>query len=174
MNDQLRAELLARMEKEQNIRMELIDNPDDDRLLMRMIEADAQNTIWLDEVIKQYGLPGNSMVGEDGAQAVFLIVQHSPSDKFRKKCLALMEVAVSQNEADVVRLAYLTDRVRLHEGKPQVYGTQGQPGEDSVIIPSPIEDEEHVDERRKAIGLEPIAEYFKSMNENYKTLPRSG
>jgi len=26
-----------------------------------------------------------------------------------------------------------------------------------------------VDERRKALGLEPIAEYFKSMNEGYKT-----
>ena len=68
---------------------------------------------------------------------------------------------------DMMRL--LTDRVRIAEGKPQVYGTQGQTNPDGVLIPFPIEDEEHVDERPKAIGLEPIVEYFKNMNERYKT-----
>jgi hypothetical protein len=169
MNSQLRDELIARMEKEQNLRMELIDNPDDIQLLMRMAEADAQNTMWLDEIIKQHGWLTKSLVGEDGAQAAFLIVQHSPAPQFQKKCLELLEKAVSQNEADMINLAYLTDRIRIFEGKPQVYGTQGQTDSDGFIIPFPIEDEEHVDERRQSIGLEPIAEYFKSMNESYKT-----
>lgn len=169
MNSQLRDELIARMEKEQNLRMELIDNPDDIQLLMRMTEADAQNTMWLDEIIKQHGWLTKSLVGEDGAQAAFLIVQHSPAPQFQKKCLELLEKAVSQNEADMINLAYLTDRIRIFEGKPQVYGTQGQTDADGFLIPFPIEDEEHVDERRQSIGLEPIAEYFKSMNESYKT-----
>ena len=169
MNNQLHDDLLARMEKEQNLREELIDNPDDIQLLMRMLEADAQNTMWLDEVIKQQGWPTKSLVGEDGAQAVFLIVQHSPAPQFQKKCLELLKLAVSQNEADIINLAYLTDRIYTFEGKPQVYGTQGQTDSDGLIIPFPIEDEEHVDERRASIGLEPIAEYFKSMNESYKT-----
>ena len=169
MNDQLHDELLARMEKEQDLRRALIDNPDDIQLLMRMAEADAQNTMWLDEVIQQQGWPTKSLVGEDGAQAAFLIVQHSPAPQFQKKCLNLLERAVNQNEADIINLVYLTDRIRTFEGKPQVYGTQGQTNGDGLIIPFPIEDEEHVDERRKAIGLEPIAEYFKSMNESYKT-----
>jgi hypothetical protein len=169
MNDQLHDELLARMEKEQNLRWALIDNPDDIQLLMRMAEADAQNTMWLDEVIQQQGWPTKSLVGEDGAQAAFLIVQHSPAPQFQKKCLNLLERAVNQNEADIINLVYLTDRIRTFEGKPQVYGTQGQTNADGLIIPFPIEDEEHVDERRKAIGLEPIAEYFKNMNESYKT-----
>jgi len=169
MNDQLHDELMARMEKEQNLRGALIDNPDDIQLLMRMAEADAQNTMWLDEVIQQQGWPTKSLVGEDGAQAAFLIVQHSPAPQFQKKCLDLLERAVKQNEADIINLVYLTDRIRTFEGKPQVYGTQGQTNADGLIIPFPIEDEEHVDERRKAIGLEPIAEYFKNMNESYKT-----
>jgi hypothetical protein len=147
----------------------LIDNPEDIQLLMRMTEADAQNTMWLDEIIKQHGWPTKSLVGEDGAQAAFLIVQHSPAPQFQKKCLELLEKAVGQNEADMINLAYLTDRIRIFEGKPQVYGTQGQTYADGLIIPCPIEDEEHVDERRQSIGLEPIAEYFKSMNESYKT-----
>src|SRR6187549_53113 len=100
MNDQLHDELLARMEKEQNLRESLIDNPDDIQLLMRMAEADAQKTMWLDEVILQQGWPTKSLVGEDGAQAAFLIVQHSPAPQFQKKCLELLEKAVGQNEAD--------------------------------------------------------------------------
>jgi hypothetical protein len=169
MNDQLHNELLARMEKEQNLRRDLIDSPDDIQLMMRMMEADAQNTMWLDDIIKQYGWPAKSLVGEDGVQAAFLIVQHSPALQFQKKCLQLLEQAVRDDEANPINLAYLTDRIRISEGKTQLYGTQGQTNPDGSIIPFPIEDEEHVDERRKAIGLEPIAEYFKSMNESYKT-----
>jgi hypothetical protein len=78
-----------------------------------------------------------------------------------------LETAVHQNEADVKHLAYLTDRVLISDGKPQIYGTQGRE-EKGVIMPFPIEDEEHVDERRQSIGLEPIAEHFKGMNEFYK------
>jgi len=168
-NSQLRDELLARMEKEQNLRTELIDHQDEIQLMMRMIEADAQNTMWLDEVIEQIGWPTNSLVGEDGAQAAFLIAQHSPSLEFQKKCLSLLEKAVHENEAEAFNLAYLTDRIRTFEGKPQVYGTQGQNNAEGRIVPFPIEDEQHVDERRRAIGLEPIVEYFNSMNESYKT-----
>ena len=169
MDNRLHDEFVARMEKEQKLRKELIDKPDDIQLLTRMLEVDAQNTRWLDETIKQHGWPTKSLVGEGGAQAAFLIVQHSPAPQFQKKCLELLRVAVSQNEADVVHLAYLTDRIRIFEGKPQVYGTQGQTNADGVLVPFPIEDEEHVDERRTSIGLEPIPDYFKSMNEDYKT-----
>lgn len=169
MNKQLRDELLARMEKEQNLRAALIDHPEDVQLMMHMLEVDAQNTMWLDEIIGQYGWLTYSLVGEDGAQAAFLIVQHSPSLQFQKKCLELLEQAVNQNEADTISLAYLTDRIRTSDGKPQIYGTQGQTKPDGSIVPFPIEDEEHVNERRKALGLEPIAEYFKNMNESYKT-----
>ncbi len=169
MNKQLRDELVARMEKEQNLRTELIDHPEDIQLMMRMLEADAQNTMWLDEIINQYGWLTYSLAGEDGAQAAFLIVQHSPSLQFQKKCLELLKEAVNQNEADKISLAYLTDRIRTSDGKPQIYGTQGQTNPDGSIVPFPIEDEEHVDERRQVIGLEPVAEYFKHMNESYKT-----
>ena len=169
MNNQLHDELLARMEKEQTLRRDLIDSPDNIQLMMRMMEADAQNTMWLDDIINQVGWPTKSLVGEEGAQAAFLIVQHSPALQFQKKCLQLLEEAVRQNEADGINLAYLTDRIRISEGKPQIYGTQGQTSATGSITPFPIEDEEHVDERRGAIGLEPIAEYFKNMNESYKT-----
>ena len=80
-----------------------------------------------------------------------------------------MEQALQQGESDPVHVAYLTDRILMREGKLQIYGTQGGSLENGVIVPHPIEDEEHVNDRRKAIGLEPIEDYFKTMNEIYKT-----
>ena len=168
MNVELHNELIERMNHEQKLRMELTDKSDDIRTMMNMIITDAQNTLWLSDIIDRYGFPGKSLVGEDGAKAAWLIVQHSPAPQFQKKCLPLLEEAVRQKEVDAIDLAYLTDRIRTSEGKAQLYGTQGKP-ENGVIVPFPIEDEENVDERRKALGLEPIAEYFRNMNEFYKT-----
>ncbi|HLO29253.1 MAG TPA: DUF6624 domain-containing protein [Anaerolineales bacterium] len=172
MEDQLRDELLQRVAEEQRLREEWINRQDDAEFTAHVTEIDAQNTIWLDKMIEQVGWPGNSLVGEDGANAAFLIIQHSPDLGFQKKCLGLMESTVAEGEMNAIHLAYLADRVRMREGKPQYYGTQGLSQPNGIIVPAPIEDEQNVDERRKAIGLEPIAEYFKQMNEFYKTGPK--
>lgn len=169
MNNQLRDELLERVEKEQSLRAEWMNRKNDEQFAEYIAEIDAQNTSWLEKVIEQYGLPGHSLVGEDGVNAVFLIIQHSLNLEFQRKCLALMKLTVDEGEANAIHLAYLTDRVRMREGKRQYYGTQGQNQFDGVIVPAPIEDEQNVDERRMKIGLEPIADYFKNMNEFYKT-----
>jgi hypothetical protein len=52
----------------------------------------------------------------------------------------------------------LEDRVRMFEGRPQLYGTQLEPDDEGRPRPYPIEDPEGVDERRRAVGLEPLAE----------------
>ena len=50
----------------------------------------------------------------------------------------------------------------MAEGRKQTYGTQFS-GSD----PDPIEDEEHVDERRKTVGLPTMEEYRRQMQEMY-------
>ena len=56
----------------------------------------------------------------------------------------------------------MEDRVALAEGRPQTYGSQlRQNGNDSRLFVSPLLDPDHVDERRAAIGLPPMAEYLK-------------
>jgi hypothetical protein len=56
-------------------------------------------------------------------------------------------------------LAYLTDRVYLAEGRPQEYGTQVT-ARDGQWIPRHLRDHESVDDRRAAVGLEPLADYL--------------
>ena len=61
-------------------------------------------------------------------------------------------------EASARDQAYLEDRVRIFSGQPQLYGTQFMYDKDE-LKPQPIEDPEHLDERRAAVGLGPFAEY---------------
>jgi hypothetical protein len=57
------------------------------------------------------------------------------------------------------------DRIRFFEGRPQLYGTQFDWNENGEMNPWPIEDAEHVDERRAAAGLNTIAERTQQIRE---------
>jgi hypothetical protein len=175
----LRQELLDRVAKDQKARFALIEsNPlggkgeVDAKKRAETIDAvakiDADNRVWLKGVIDQDGWPGIARVGKDGAHAAWLMVQHADADRpFQKKCLGLLERAVAAKDAAAVDLAYLTDRVLVGEGKKQKYGTQLST-KDGKLTPSPVEDEDKLDERRKALGLQPMAEYIKDAESLYK------
>lgn len=120
--------------------------------LAKMEEIDRANLKRLTEIVERYGWPGVSFAGTRGAQAAFLVLQHTEDLQTQKKYLPLLREAVRNSDASPAELALLEDRVRVRSGLPQLYGSQ--PGD-------PIEDEAHVDQRRKAMGLEPLADYLK-------------
>jgi hypothetical protein len=179
-DEKLRQELLRRMKEDQDARKKLIrlmsapkepgkkaDLPD----TKAMVEIDKRNTAWLKEVIDGKGWPGKSLVGTDGANAAWLLVQHADLDRaFQKRCLPLLAEAVKKGEATGIQLAYLTDRVRVGSGEKQVYGTQFHTV-DGKLVPQPIEDEANVDQRRKEVGLSSLDEYRKQMEKAYGRQP---
>jgi Family of unknown function (DUF6624) len=71
-----------------------------------------------------------------------------------------------KDEVSQSNLAYLTDRVLLAEGKEQRYGTQCT-AIDGKWKPRPLEDEANVDKRRADVGLPPLAEYLKLIEQQY-------
>lgn len=148
----LRAELLRRMERDQAAR-----KAHDHAAAGR---ADADNLPWLKKVISEIGWPGRSVVGEDAANAAWLLAQHADSDPaFQRQCLDLLSVAASQGEATKAQVAYLTDRVLLAEGKPQEFGTQVT-GRSRQWVPRSLRDPGSVDQRRAAMSLGPLAGYL--------------
>jgi len=62
-------------------------------------------------------------------------------------------------------VAMLEDRVRTFSGLPQIYGTQFAWDERGEMQPLPLEDAARVDERRAAIGLPPLAEKLREIND---------
>jgi len=79
--------------------------------------------------------------------------------------LELMKTA-TPGEVTPSDIAYLTDRVLIARGQPQVYGTQCEEV-DGRFQPKVCLEPEALDQRRKEVGLQPIKEYLKLMEEVY-------
>ena len=160
MDEKLHAELLARCEEDQRVRRKVAatgSGPPAQDLLAEWRSIDNANTQWLAELIDRVGWPGRTLVGEDGTHAAWLLAQHADPQR-QQEFLELLRAAVEAGEASVTDQAYLEDRVRLHEGQLQRYGTQFIHDEQG-LRPQPIEDPANLDQRRAEVGLGPFAEY---------------
>ncbi|MFY1703014.1 DUF6624 domain-containing protein [Micromonospora sp. WMMA1923] len=164
----LAAELVERMGLDQRVRSEVTGREPSDEFWARVAEVDADNAAWFAEVLDEYGWPRRSEVGSDAATAAWLIAQHGDRDReFQRRCLSLLDQAVRDGEAQPSHLAYLTDRMRRADGRPQLYGTQFWYGPDGggPLQPQPIEDPDQLDERRRSVGMGPFAEYVTLMRQ---------
>lgn len=131
------------------------------------------NVTYLKQLFHQNGYLWKSDIGEDAVHTLWLIVQHADFDTtFQKEYLAHLKTAVDQQQANAQEYAYLLDRVRKNTGQNQVYGTQMQyitskdPITGNLTVETrlwPVEDEAHLDQRRKEVGLMPIKEYMQMM-----------
>lgn len=120
--------------------------------------VDQKNTAHLEAIVAAIGWPTISKVGAEASESAWLLVQHATTEPaFMKYCLTLMKAA-KEGDIALANIAYLEDRLLIMEGKPQIYGTQFCTI-NGVTEPFPIEDLEHVDERRAQAGLETYAEY---------------
>jgi uncharacterized protein DUF6624 len=124
-----------------------------------MKEVDADNLRRLKHITRQDGFPTARMVGYDGLQAAWLLVQHADSDPaFQTEMLTEIRRRVKSRELALQNYALLTDRVLLAQGKKQRYGTQFEVREQGLAVRS-LEDPSDVDERRRALGLISLADY---------------
>lgn len=123
----------------------------------RMREVHERNAAGLRSVLEECGWPGRSVVGDEAADAAWLILQHSIGNPdLQRLGLSLLEAAAAAGEASMVHVAMLEDRIRCNEGKGQRYGTQFDWDNEGLLSPLPIDDETNVDKRRSEVGLVPL------------------
>ncbi|HEY8186123.1 MAG TPA: DUF6624 domain-containing protein [Pyrinomonadaceae bacterium] len=166
----VREELLNMVREDQAIRNDLIkkgaDHPDK-AIEARMAVIDSNSTTRLKDIVRRYGWPDPERVGADGAEAAFLILQHSPELAFQKAMLPLVRKSFERGKLSAWNYSLLLDRVLMLEGKPQIYGSAIKPWVGKEPVPYPIEDEANVDKRRASIGLPPLREYLESLKRQY-------
>lgn len=134
-----------------------------------MAKLHNRNAEELSKIIDSIGYPTVEKVGKEGSEAAWLIIQHSIGQpQFMKKCAQLLEVAVNENKANPINLAYLTDRIAVFEERPQFYGTQFDWDKNGEISPQYFDDLNKVNQRRKSIGLNSLEEQTKIMREQTK------
>ena len=132
----------------------------------RMEEVHRGNAAALVAIIEEHGWPGRSLAGEDGAHAAWFILQHAIGDPpLQRRGLELLRQAVAGGEAAPAQAAYVEDRIRFFEGRPQLFGTQYDWDERGELSPHPIEDPAGVDDRRRLVGLGPLAENTRRIRE---------
>jgi hypothetical protein len=131
----------------------------------RMEGVHRDNARQLREVIERFGWPNERLAGVDGAEAAWLIAQHSIAEPdFMRACCRLLEHEVASGEVPGWQLAYLDDRIRVSEGRPQRFGTQYEVTPTGPAL-CPVEEPESLDQRRLNVGLGPISERLKSMQD---------
>lgn len=136
---------------------------------------DSLNLVRAEEIIKKYGYPGSSLVGEPTNEVVWYIIQHSPKIKVY---FSMIQQAGQANELPFRLVAMMQDRLLTQQRKPQIYGTQGacyplrakvENNQECFIWP--IEDPKNVNKRRKQAGFsDTVEENAKRMNTTYKVL----
>ncbi len=132
-----------------------------DSLIKVMNHDDSINNLRVTKILDKFGWLGEDKIGNKGNLTLFLVIQHSDLN-IQQKYLPMMRLAVKEGKAKASALALLEDRVALGEGRKQTYGSQiGTNGAEKRTYVLPLVDPDHVDERRAAVGLGPLADYVK-------------
>jgi hypothetical protein len=175
LNDSLRTELLEMGRRDQEVREKLIPlafatnsgTPSTEvlALIAEQRRIDEANFQRLDKIVAEFGWPGRTLVGEEAGNVAHLLVQHSDLER-QKHYLPMLKSAASAGEVSAANVAMLEDRIRVREGQKQVYGSEFERGPDGGCVVVPIDDPLHVDERRQAVGLPPMRDYLKEVEEH--------
>jgi hypothetical protein len=166
-NSELREVLLRLSAADQAVRREVVaaQRPSPE-VIARMRALDLEHSARLERIIDRVGWPSPSLVGADGVQAAFIVLQHS-QPLLQRRALPLLQAAHAKGALAGESLALLTDRVLVHQGKPQRYGTQAKTV-DGVLVLEPLEDAAAVDARRAKLGLPPLEQYIRALERMYR------
>lgn len=134
-----------------------------------MAKLHDKNAMILENIIDMIGYPVADKVGKEASEAAWLVIQHSIGrPKFMRKCARLLENEVKNKNADPQHFAYLSDRIAVLEGKPQLYGTQFDWDSSGLLNPDRFDDVSKVNERRKSIGLNNVQDQTRVIRDQAK------
>lgn len=134
----------------------------------RVGEVRDRNNARLCQILKEFGWPSSALVGKDGMGAVFYLIRNSRQADLQLALLPAVIASVKQGDGEKRQVADLVDRIRVDAGMKQLFGTQARVANGFLVLP-PIEDEAHVDDRRKQFGMQPLAEYLRDLQRQYQT-----
>jgi hypothetical protein len=157
--ESLRLELIAMREEDLRVRDELMANGElGGPYVPRMEAVHLKNAARLRDLIAVHGWPSEDIAGEDGAKAAWFITQHAVGEpEFQRAVLHLLQVCAAEGRAPAWHAAYLEDRIAMHEGRPQRFGTQWMDDPtDGRARPWRLAEPDRVNELRASVGLGPL------------------
>lgn len=162
-NDSLRHVLLTLQERDQAARSSFGTSVGDSLYVRELSRLDSALAVEMDTILQRFGLPTRDMVGPGASDAAMLIIQHNWP--LQRRALALAE-ALPSGQISPEKMAMLEDRILVHEGSRQRYGTQLTIGPDGVWRFAAVEDAPGLAARRAAAGMPPLDLYVCLMEES--------
>ena len=142
--------------------------PEYQAFITEWIRSDSLNLVWAEKILVEHGYPGKSMVGVSAAGAIWLVIQHAPLEK-QEQYLPLITEAADKGEILKSNWALLIDRIRMRQGKTQLYGSQVVRDEATGQWKlHDIEDEANVNKLRAEAGMEPLEDYARRFGVEWK------
>ncbi len=132
-----------------------------DSLIAQMQRVDSINQCAISEILDTRGFVGRDKVG-DASAVYWLVIQHAPVE-MQKKYFSLFVDAMERGDLARSQVAMMDDRIALHEGRPQKYGSQIVENDKGERVIYQLLDPAQVDQWRKAMDLPPLADYKKQM-----------
>jgi hypothetical protein len=158
-NEDLRRQLLAMKAEDLRVRQELLDSGElGGAYVPRMEEVHVRNAARLRALINEHGWPAEDLAGKDGAEAAWLIAQHAVGEpQFQRDALRWIRACAGDGRIPAWHGAFLEDRIAMHEGRPQRFGTQWMDDpRDGRVRPWKLAELERVDQLRGSVGLGPL------------------
>lgn len=125
-----------------------------------IIALDSIHLISLNKILDEVGFPSFDEVGIDGVDAMFSLISHQHRHpELRAKALPLAKEELKKLGVPFSEVARLEDHVLQDQNKKQLYGTRIFRDKKGRMKIWPIEDLEHVNERRLKAEMRPIELY---------------
>jgi len=172
--DEIRIELESMFEEDRYLVHAAYSTQLDMRTASTIQAIDKAHGDRLKEIIDHIGWPTRELVGLKATQSAYMVIQHAGHDvEFQNRCLELMVDLVAEGELPASYLALLTDRIRVFQERPQLFGTQMtmKRNELGVMLPTPtvpIEDPENLNDRRALMGMAPHDDFVEAIQIAYE------
>ena len=159
----LAGELLRRAEEDRELTRQAQVTPAP-YFRRRLLEVRRDNAGALERTVARHGWPTVDQVGDPASTAALMILLHSPDLAFQRTCRDLIAQAAADGRCPAVHHAYIADHCAVEEGSPQFYGTRVNP---ITLHPYPTRRPQTLDERRRDVGLGPLAEQMRVLRSEH-------
>jgi hypothetical protein len=120
----------------------------------------AENIRHLRSLVQEVGWIDTTRFGSKTSYGAVILAKHGGDLRLLLAALPFIERDFKKAGDDAQAFAIVYDAVQLDLGRKQRFGTQIRGVGEGKPFVVPLEDPGHVDERRKEIGLPPLAEYL--------------
>jgi hypothetical protein len=166
--DALRRQILAMEKEDQAARNPRAITADSEQARAAIRVVSDRHLPILKTIAATHGFPTIGQIGRDGVDAFWLLIQHADGDaSFQAAMLDAIRPRIAAGEIDLSKVALLTDRVLMAQGKPQRFGTQTR-AVNGKHVAYASEDEKNLIARRDAMGLMPLGDYLCMLDALYR------